>query len=161
MIIAKDTVVTLRYALRDSDGNTLEDTGSVMSYLHGGYDGIFPRVEEGLQGKAVGEGFTVSLEPEDAFGEYDENLLRVEPREVFPKNLEIGMQFEGVPQGEDDDEWIVYTVTDIADNQVVVDGNHPLAGQRLLFDCTVADIRAATSEEIVHGHAHGDHGHLH
>lgn len=161
MNIGKDTVVTLRYELLDSDGVQLEDTGSVMSYLHGGYDGIFPVVEEALQGKDVGDEFAVSLEPEDAFGDYDENLLRVEPREVFPKNVKVGMQFEGVPQGEEDDRWVVYTVTDIADNQVVVDGNHPLAGQRLLFKGTVSDVRAATKDEVTHGHAHGDHGHVH
>jgi FKBP-type peptidyl-prolyl cis-trans isomerase SlyD len=161
MIITQDTVVTLRYELRDSEGNPLEDSGSEMSYLHGGYDGIFPLVEESLQGKAIGDEMTVSLEPEDAFGDYDENLLRVEPREVFPKNIEVGMQFEGVPQGENDDRWVVYTVTDVAENQVVVDGNHPLAGQRLWFKCTVADIRAATEDEVTHGHAHGDHGHVH
>ena len=161
MNIDKNTVVTLRYELHDSDGNLLEETGSEMSYLHGGYDGIFPRVEEALHGKTIGDEFSISLEPEDAFGDYDENLLRVEPREVFPRDVQVGMQFEGVPQGEDDDRWVIYTVTDIADGQVVVDGNHPLAGQRLLFKCTVSDIRAATSDEMTHGHAHGDHGHVH
>jgi FKBP-type peptidyl-prolyl cis-trans isomerase SlyD len=161
MNIAKNTVVTLRYELHDSDGNLLEETGSVMSYLHGGYDGIFPRVEEALHGKTIGDVFSISLDPEDAFGDYDENLLRVEPREVFPKDVQVGMQFEGVPQGEDDDRWVIYTVTDIAEGQVVVDGNHPLAGQRLLFNCTVSDIRDATSDEVTHGHAHGDHGHVH
>ncbi len=161
MNIGKDMIVTLRYELLDSDGVQLEDTGSVMSYLHGGYDGIFPLVEKALDGKKVGEEFSVSLEPEDAFGDYDENLLRVEPREVFPKNVQVGMQFEGVPQGEEDDKWVVYTVTDIADNQVVVDGNHPLAGQRLLFKGTISDIRPATKDEVTHGHAHGDHGHVH
>lgn len=160
MNIGKDTVVTLRYELVDSDGAILEETGSLMSYLHGGYEGIFPLVESGLDGKSVGEEFSVTLEPDDAFGEYDENLLRVEPREVFPKNVEVGMQFEGGTQGEDD-EWVVYTVTDIAEKQVVVDGNHPLAGQRLLFKCVVADVRAATKEELTHGHVHGDHGHMH
>ena len=160
MNIGKDTVVTLRYELVDSDGALLEETGSLMTYLHGGYDGIFPLVESGLDGKSVGEKFSVTLEPDDAFGEYDENLLRVEPREAFPKNIEVGMQFEGGAQGEDD-EWVVYTVTDIAEKQVVVDGNHPLAGQRLLFKCVVADVRAATKEELTHGHVHGDHGHVH
>ena len=160
MNIGKDTVVTLRYELVDSEGAILEETGSLMSYLHGGYEGIFPLVESGLDGKSVGEEFSVTLEPDDAFGEYDENLLRVEPREVFPKNVEVGMQFEGGTQDEDD-EWVVYTVTDIAEKQVVVDGNHPLAGQRLLFKCVVADVRAATKEELTHGHSHGDHGHVH
>ena len=160
MNIGKDTVVTLRYELVDSDGEILEETGSLMTYLHGGYDGIFPLVESGLDGKSVGEELSVTLEPDDAFGEYDEDLLRVEPREVFPKNVEVGMQFEGGAQGEDDD-WVVYTVTDIAEKQVVVDGNHPLAGQRLFFKCVVADVRVATKEELTHGHAHGDHGHVH
>lgn len=161
MNITKNTVVTLRYELRDSDGNMLENSGSVLSYLHGGYAGIFPLVEEGLDGKAAGHEFSVSLDPVDAFGEYDENLIRIEPREVFPENIEVGMQFEGVPQGEDDDRWVLYTVTDIAEDKVVVDGNHPLAGERLLFKCTVADVREATKDEIQHGHAHGDHGHVH
>ena len=68
------------------------------------------------------------------------------------------LQFEGVPPGEQDDRWIVYTVTDIADGQVVIDGNHPLAGERLLFSCVVKEVRAATSEELAHGHVHGAHG---
>lgn len=161
MQIAQDTVVTLSIDLTDSDGNMLGEPGTSMSYLHGGYNGIFPRVEEGLAGKQPGDEFSMSLEPEDAFGDYDENLLRIEPKEVFPANVEIGMQFEGLPQGENDDEWVVYTVTDIADGKVVVDGNHPLAGERLLFKCRVNDVRAATADEVSHGHAHGEHGHHH
>jgi FKBP-type peptidyl-prolyl cis-trans isomerase SlyD len=157
LLIAKNTVVTLTYDLADSDGNALE-SNSTLAYLHGGYSGIFPKVEEGLAGKAVGGEFSISLDPEDAFGDFDENLVRLEPQSVFPSNLEVGMQFEGVPPGEEDDRWIVYTVTDIADGQVVVDGNHPLAGERLFFKCTVAGVREATAEELSHGHVHGDHG---
>ncbi len=157
LLVAKDTVVTLTYDLADSDGGVIESSAT-LAYLHGGYDGIFPKVEEALAGKVVGGALSISLEPEDAFGEYDENLIRMEPASVFPANLEVGMQFEGVPPGEDDDRWVIYTVTDIADGQVVVDGNHPLAGERLLFKCTVADIRIATTEETSHGHPHGAHG---
>lgn len=157
LLIAKDAVVTLTYDLTDSDGEVIETNGT-LAYLHGGYDGVFPKVEEGLAGKVVGGELSISLEPEDAFGDYDEGLIRMEPVSVFPANLEVGMQFEGVPPGEDDDRWVVYTVTDIADGQVVVDGNHPLAGERLLFKCVVADIRAATAEEKSHGHPHGAHG---
>jgi FKBP-type peptidyl-prolyl cis-trans isomerase SlyD len=159
--IAKDTVVTLRYELLDSDGQSVEETGSMLSYLHGGYAGIFPLVEEDLEGKAAGHAFNISLEPADAFGDYDENLIRIEPREVFPGDLKVGMQFEGVPQGKEDDRWVIYTVTDIADGKVVVDGNHPLAGERLIFKGVVAEVRAATADEVKHGHAHGDHGHVH
>ena len=161
MVISQSAVVTLSYELSDSGGNILEEAGSKMAYIHGGHASIFPLVEAGLDGKSVGDKFEVSLNPEDAFGEYDEKLIRIEPKEVFPANLEVGMQFEGLPPGEDDDKWVVYTVTNIADGQVVIDGNHPLAGERLIFKCSVDSVRAATAEELSHGHVHGDHGHHH
>ncbi len=157
LLIVKDTVVTLTYDLADSDGDAIE-TNATLAYLHGGYAGIFGKVEAGLTGKTIGSEFAVSLEPEDAFGDYDENLIRLEPLSVFPADLKIGMQFEGLPPGDDDDRWVIYTVTDIADGQVVVDGNHPLAGERLVFTCKVADVRSALAEEISHGHPHGPHG---
>ena len=158
MVIDRNAVVTLEAKLTDSDGNALGNEPETMVYLHGDHGGIFPRVEQGLNGKRAGEEFFISLEPEDAFGEYDENLIRVEPQSALPANVAVGMQFEGVPQGEEDDRWVVYTVTDIADGQVVIDGNHPLAGERLLFSCVVKDVRPATAEELSHGHVHGAHG---
>ena len=158
MVIEQNTVVTLEAHFKDSDGNALGSAAETMVYLHGGHGGIFPLVEQGLSGKRTGEEFFISLEPEDAFGEYDEDLIRIEPQSALPANVAVGMQFEGVPQGEEDDRWIVYTVTDIADGQVVIDGNHPLAGERLLFSCVVKDVRAATAEELSHGHVHGPHG---
>ena len=160
LLIAKDTVVTLTYTLTDSDGEAIE-TNATLAYLHGGYEGIFPKVEEALAGKTVGGEVALSLEPVDAFGDYDENLVRMEPAAVFPKDVAVGTQFEGLPDGDEDDRWIIYTVTDIADGQVVVDGNHPLAGERLLFKCTVAEVRAATADEVTHGHPHGEHGVVH
>ncbi|HVK54857.1 MAG TPA: peptidylprolyl isomerase [Burkholderiales bacterium] len=161
MQISKDTVVTLSYELKDRDGEVLEDAGSTLSYLHGGYDGIFPLVEEALHGQPVGYQCAVQLEPDDAFGEYDETLLRVESRELFPENVEVGMQFEGGGEGADDEDFILYTVTDVTDDKVVVDGNHPLAGIGLDFNCTVMEVRPATTEELDHGHPHGEHGHQH
>lgn len=158
MVIDQNAVVTLKATLKDSDGNALGSDAETMVYLHGDHGGIFPLVEQGLAGKRVGEEFSISLQPEDAFGEYDEALIRVEPQSVFPANVTVGMQFEGVPQGEEDDRWVVYTVTDIADGQVVIDGNHPLAGERLLFTCVVKDVRPATADELSHGHVHGAHG---
>jgi FKBP-type peptidyl-prolyl cis-trans isomerase SlyD len=158
MVISENSVVTLSYQLSDSDGNILEEAGSQLAYIHGGHAGIFPLVEAGLAGKSVGEELKISLEPEDAFGDYDENLIRIEPQAVFPANVAVGMQFEGLPPGEDDDRWVVYTVTNIADGQVVIDGNHPLAGERLIFSCKVEEVRAATGEELAHGHVHGAHG---
>ncbi len=149
--------MTLGYELRDAQGQPLEDEGARIAYLHGGYGEIFPKVEEALAGKEVGEVVTLTLDPEDAFGEYDAELLRVEPRERFPKELEIGMRFEGVP-GEREEDALIYTVTDVTPEAVVVDGNHPLAGERLWFRGSVLEVRRATDDEIEHGHVHGDHG---
>jgi len=154
MRIERGKVVSLSYELRDRDGHPLEDEGSGMAYLHG-YGGIFPKVEAALEGKEVGAVADLTLEPDDAFGEYDAELLRVEPRDRFPEVLEIGMRFEGVP-GEREDEALIYTVTDIAADKVVVDGNHPLAGERLWFKCSVTAVRDATPDELEHGHVHDD-----
>lgn len=159
MQISKDTVVTITYELKDREGKTLEQSDKAVSYLHGGYDGIFPAVEEALHGKTAGESCEVTLDPDNAFGEYDENLMRVEPRHLFPENVEVGMQFEGAPEGSE--EAMIYTITDIAEDKVIVDGNHPLAGQTLLFNCKIEEVRPAVDEEIEHGHVHGAHGHHH
>lgn len=159
MKIAMNTVVSINYELRDTDGNVLEASSEPVSYLHGGYDGIFPKVEEELHDKGVGDTLELVLEPTDAFGDYDEELVQIEPASAFPTDqLEVGMQFEGEdPSGD----VVLYTVTDIADGKVVVDGNHPWAGERLNFKCTVTGVRAATKEETEHGHAHGAGGHHH
>ncbi|GBG14128.1 FKBP-type peptidyl-prolyl cis-trans isomerase SlyD [Novimethylophilus kurashikiensis] len=159
MKIAMNTVVSITYELRDSDGNVLESTSEPVSYLHGGYDGIFPRVEEELHGKDVGDTVELTLEPADAFGDYDEELVQIEPASAFPTDkLEVGMQFEGEDESGD---VILYTITDVADGKVVVDGNHPWAGERLMFKCTVNNVRPANKEEVDHGHIHGEGGHHH
>jgi len=157
MQVGHDTVVALEYELSDTDGRLIEKTTVPFEYLHGGYDGIFPTVEKELQGKNAGDTCRVKLSPADAFGEYEAELVHLEPKDKFPETVTVGMQFEGV--GEASGETLVYTITDIADDKVVVDGNHPLAGQSLNFSCTVASVRAATGEEITHGHVHGGHGH--
>ena len=159
MQIAKNTVVTLSYRVVDSDGNLVDDGSQPLVYLHGGYDGIFALLEEALQGKDVGEAVEVKLQPEDAFGEFDADLVMIEERALFPDNIEVGMQFERATEEGDDGE--LYTITEIADDKVVVDGNHPLAGTALIFSCTVADVRPASAEEIGHGHVHGGGGHHH
>ena len=156
MPIERGSVVKLDYELKASDGELLEDEGAQLEYLHG-YGGIFPKVEEALEGKDLGHEMALTLEPEDAFGEYDAELLRVEPRERFPAEIEVGMRFEGVP-GEKEEDALIYTVTDITPESVVVDGNHPLAGERLWFKATVKGLRAATREELTHGHVHGESG---
>ncbi|MDP2433704.1 MAG: peptidylprolyl isomerase [Pseudomonadota bacterium] len=161
MKIGKDTVVTLTYQLTTLSGELLEEATleSPAVYLHGGYDGIFPKVEASLEGKATGDELDVVLEPDDAFGEYDAELVRVEPAHLFPQEVQIGMQLEGA--SEDGEQTMLYTVTDVAEGQVVVDGNHPLSGQSLRLQCRVQDIRAALPEEAEHGHVHGAHGHHH
>jgi FKBP-type peptidyl-prolyl cis-trans isomerase SlyD len=157
MQISAGTVVTLQYEVRDAKGTSLEEEGATLSYLHGGYGGIFPKVEEALEGKSVGEEAALTLEPEDAFGEYDAELIRVEPRERFPREIQVGMQFEGVPDDEEN-EAMIYRVTDVTPEKVVVDANHELAGERLWFRGTVRDVRKATDEELEHGHVHDDTG---
>ncbi len=157
MQIEKNSVVSINYELTDSAGKLIEKTDSPISYLHGGYGGIFPMVEEALQSQEVGHSCSVTMEPENTFGEYDAELIRSEPSSVFPDNVAIGMQFEGEAEGTE--EVLIYTVTDIADGKVIVDGNHPFAGMTLNFSCTVTDVRAATDDELAHGHVHGPHGH--
>lgn len=160
MQITRNTVVTLNYKVRDSDGNPVDEGAAPLVYLHGGYGGIFDRIEGALQGKGTGDTLEIKLQPEDAFGDYDAELVAIEPRKLFPDNIEVGMQFERADEdGEEDG--MLYTITDIADDKVVVDGNHPLAGMALVFSCTVADVRAASPEEVSHGHVHGAHGHHH
>jgi FKBP-type peptidyl-prolyl cis-trans isomerase SlyD len=154
--IEAGTVVTISYELRDADGQHLDEPGATVAYLHGGFGGIFPKVEEALEGGGPGHEVALNLLPQDAFGEYDPLLLRVEPREAFPDVLQVGMRFEGVPGDAPADDLRVYTVTGIADDQVVVDGNHPLAGERVWFKCTVMEVRPASGEELRHGHAHGE-----
>lgn len=161
MQIGPQTVVTIAYQVTDPDGAMVDAGERPIVYLHGGYDDIFPKIEEALQGKRAGDAIQVKLQPDEAFGEYDADLVQIEPRNSFPEVLEVGMQFEGAPSGADEDDFVIYRVTEILDDKVMLDGNHPLAGMALIFSCTVSAVRAATPEEISHGHVHGDGGHTH
>jgi FKBP-type peptidyl-prolyl cis-trans isomerase SlyD len=151
MIIAANTVVTLDFELSDIWGNLIEHPEQPVQYLHGSYGDIFPAVEAALEGKSANDRVDVRLEPEDAFGDYDEDLLRVEARAIYPEPLEVGMRFEGPPGS--DSEGQFFTVTDIADGKVVLDGNHPLAGMALKFTATVVSVRPANADEIANGSA--------
>ena len=161
MKIVKNSVVTARYTLKDAQDNLIEEGQEPMVYLHGGYDNIFPKIEEALEGKEAGFSTVIQLNPEDAFGDYDAALIKVEPRNRFPSPLEVGMQFEGMPEESGEEDALIFTVTDIAEDKVVLDGNHPLAGIALRFSLTVESVREASDEEIAHGHVHGAHGHHH
>jgi len=159
MQIAMNTVVTMTYEIKDAEGGILESSKEPVSYLHGGYDNIFPKVEESMHGKKIGDIIELGLEPSDAFGEYDAELVQIEPKSAFPEaELKIGMQFEG---DDSSGEVIVYSVTDITDDKVVVDGNHPWAGQKVIFKAEVKDVRLANEEEVGHKHVHGAGGHHH
>lgn len=146
--VRRNSVVTLAYTLVDVDGNTIDDGKEPLSYLHGGYNLIFLPVEAALHGKAVGDSVAVKLQPADAFGEYDPELVQIVPVEELPQPLSVGMQIEGVPEGGNAADSFFATVTDIAEGKAVLDGNHPLAGIALVFAATVQAVRPATDEEI-------------
>jgi len=152
--VAKNTVVTLDYSVSDPDGELIDAGQEPIVYLHGGHDDIFPVIEEALQGKKIGETVVIKMQPDDAFGEYDPELIQIEQRRIFPDELQIGMQFEGLPDGGNDDDALIYRITGIADDKVVLDGNHPLAGMALIFTCTVTAVRPASMEEITQGYTH-------
>ncbi|HEY1328754.1 MAG TPA: peptidylprolyl isomerase [Casimicrobiaceae bacterium] len=157
MNVFANSVVTITFKLYDASNQLLEEAPEPLSYLHGGHSGIFPKIEEALNFKKVGDSISVTLEPSDAFGDYDPQLMRVEPIDQLPPDVAIG----GYLVTEQDGDEIVWRVTGIAEGKAVLDGNHELAGQRLRFDATVLDVRPATEEELQHGHVHGPHGHHH
>ena len=157
MNVFANTVVSLTFKLYDARNALIEEAREPITYLHGGYSGIFPLVEEALMHKKVGESVSVTLEPADAFGDYDASLVRMESVDALPPDLTVG----GYLVSEQDGQEVVWRVTDIADGKAVLDGNHELAGQQLRFEATVIDIRPATQEEVSHGHVHGAHGHHH
>jgi FKBP-type peptidyl-prolyl cis-trans isomerase SlyD len=157
MNIFANTAVTISFKLFDADNKLIEESSDPVQYLHGGHSGIFPKVEEALNNKKAGDSVSVTLEPEDAFGDYDAKLVRMESVTDLPPDVTVG----GYLVAEQDGNEVVWRVTDIADGRAVLDGNHELAGQRLRFEAKVIEVRPATQEEISHGHIHGPHGHHH
>ncbi len=158
MNITKDTVVTLTFRAVDAKGKVLDEGKTPRAYLHGGYGNTLEGIEQALEGQEKGFRTTVALPPALAFGERDENLVTTIPKKDFPPGVKVGGQLEGHDaQGQPQ----VFTVTKIKGDTVHLDGNHPLAGQTLSFTLHVTDVRAATAQEIQHGHAHGAHGHQH
>ena len=155
--VATDTAVSLKYTLSGSDGSVIES--GEINYLHG-YQNIVPGLESALDGAEVGANLQVEVPPELGYGErMDVEPQRV-PRHAFPEDMEIepGMQFHARgAQGEPLPVWVV----GLEDGVVLIDPNHPLAGETLHFDVTILSVRAATAEEIQHGHIHGPDGHGH
>lgn len=154
MTISEQQVVSIHYTLTDDSGETLDSSAGrdPLEYLHGAQN-IVPGLESALEGRAVGENFEVTLQPSEAYGEFDEQLVQQVPLAAFEgvEQVEPGMQFEArSPEGATQ----VVIVQEVNDDDVVVNGNHPLAGQVLHFEVTVEEIREATEEEVAHGHAH-------
>lgn len=159
-VVAKDTVVKFNYTLTNKDGEVLDQSrGEPLAYLHG-YHNIITGLEAYMVGKSAGDKFVATIAPQDAYGEYISEAVQEVPRANFQgvDKIEVGMQFQSQS---DDGHVMLVTVKDLTDDVVVVDGNHPLAGVTLTFDVEIVEVRAATAEELAHGHAHGAGGHHH
>jgi FKBP-type peptidyl-prolyl cis-trans isomerase SlyD len=128
--------------MHDAQGVQLQPR-SELTYLHGGYGELLIALERALEGKPPGAAISLQLEPEEAFGEYDAALVRVEPVERYGKGVQVGMEVE--------EDSRFYTVTDVAAGKVVLDGNHPLAGMALRFSLEIITVRSASAEEIRRG----------
>lgn len=154
MEISKQCVVALTWTLKDTLGDTLDTLEAPVEFLVGGED-LLAKIEEALQGHEAGDRLDLHLEPEEAFGEYDEQLVFLEPRRIFPAELEEGMTFEQLPAGANSEgpQDAFYTVTEIYPEHVVLDANHPLAGIALRLSIKVEGVREATEEEIGRGSA--------
>ena len=150
MLITPPCVVSLVWRLEDAQGQLIDELQSPVEFFVGG-DDLLAKVEETLIGQAVGFKAQLNLEPEHAFGDHEPQLVFFEDRALFPDQVEPGMQFDGPPKGAKTPGMpkdIVYTVTDVYPNHVVLDGNHPLAGIALRLDLSVHGVREATEEEI-------------
>lgn len=161
MQIAENSVVSIHYTLTNDAGETLDtsDGREPLVYLHGAQN-IIPGLENELTGKTVGDAFDVTIQPEDAYGIVNPELIQTVPHSAFEgvEKVEPGMQFQA--RGDDGNTQLI-TVTEVAESGVTVDGNHPLAGQVLNFSVQVEEIREASQEELEHGHVHGPGGHHH
>jgi FKBP-type peptidyl-prolyl cis-trans isomerase SlyD len=152
MEVTPQCIVALTWTLKDTLGEELDVLDEPVEFLVGGKD-LLGKIEEALQGHEPGDKVDLHLEPEDAFGDYDENLVFLEPRTRFPGELEEGMTFEGLPEGSNPEapRDVLFTVTEIYPEHVVLDGNHPLAGIALRLHLKVEAVREATEEEIGRG----------
>ena len=155
-------VISFHYTLTNMEGEVIDtsrDSHDAFSYMEG-MSQIIPGLEKAMGLLSVGDKRKIEVEAVDAYGEHDEQLIVEVPREKLPNNekLEAGDQFQASgPNGE----MLLFRVMEIVGDQVKLDGNHPLAGEKLVFDVEVTAIRNATAEELAHGHAHGPGGHHH
>ena len=160
MEITDNKIVTIDYTLKDEAGKIIDQSeNGQFLYLHGASN-IIPGLENALAGKKAGIELTVSVAPADGYGERDETMLQEVSKDMFESadQISVGQQFHAQgPSGET----VTITVMEINDDQITIDGNHPLAGVNLTFAVSIVDVRDASDEEIEHGHAHGPDGHHH
>src|SRR5271165_5511076 len=158
--IAADRVVTIHYTLKDDGGTILDSSagGEPLAYIQG-HGNLVAGLEKALEGGHEGSTVSVVVDPEDGYGKHDKALIQRVPKRSLQGSGEIkkGMQF----QARTDDGMRLFTVTAVAGDMVTLDGNHPLADQRLHFDVQIVGVRAATADELEHGHVHGAGGHHH
>lgn len=147
MQIARDTVVDLHCRITGPDGGVILSGAEPISYLHGGYGDLFPKLEQALAGKGVGESVEVILEPKDAFGDYDADLVTYEHRHHFETPPQVGEMLEGIPRN--GDQSVLYRVVEVDSEKVLLDANHPLAGIDLTAYVTIKDVRPATPQDIM------------
>ncbi len=160
MQISENKVASIHYTLKDDAGQVLDSSseGQPLTYLQG-FGNIIPGLEQEMAGKSVGDKFEVTVEPEDAYGFRQDEMIQAVPRSAFDgvDNIEVGMRF----QAQTANGPVPVVVTQVEDEQITVDGNHPLAEMKLHFSVEVVDVREASAEELQHGHAHGPGGHDH
>jgi FKBP-type peptidyl-prolyl cis-trans isomerase SlyD len=161
MQIAPNCVVSIEYTLRDEDGEVIDSSegAAPLTYIHG-QGQLVPGVEKALLGKSVGDALRFVVAPEEGYGEFDLDAIQVVNRSAFPPDVELveGMEFfvedqAGTPSP--------VSIMAINGDEISLDFNHPLAGEELDFDVKIKEVRAATAEELAHGHAHGEGGHHH
>lgn len=159
MIISENAVVLFHYTLTDAEGNELDSsTGKdPLAYIHG-HKNIIPGLEKAMEGKKSGDVMIETIEAAEAYGERQEQMIQQVPRTSFQtEDMQVGMRFEAqTPNGP-----VSVIVTELTDETVTVDGNHPLAGKALTFDVKIDTVREASEEELAHGHVHGKGGHQH
>lgn len=160
MNVTKEHVVSINYTLKNDDGQVMDSStdGNPLVYLHG-VGQIIPGLEKALEGKTTGDKLNVTIPPEEAYGPKNDQMIQTVPKSEFQDadTIEVGVQF----QADTEVGPMIFTVIEVKENEFVLDGNHPLAGMTLHFEVEVSEIRAASKEEIEHGHVHGPGGHDH
>ncbi|MBN2657037.1 MAG: peptidylprolyl isomerase [Spirochaetales bacterium] len=160
MNIQEKSVVSIHYKLTDDKGEIIDQSeDQPLAYIHG-IGALIPGLEKELLGKGAGDKLQVSVSPEEGYGPYMEELIQKLPRETFEgvDTIEVGMEFHA---SNEEGETMIVRVEEVADDEITINGNHPLAGMNLNFDVEVVEVREASAEELEHGHVHGPHGHHH